>query len=162
MHSEAGFWCGSLKRLLWLCRGIYCEHPPSPLVLKWVMGGCNTLPWHCSLLGYNISPYFWRKFAFFLLHRPVSLLAIRCQQTHTPTFLPTEPCYLALLEILSVYICLCPSSPTTNQSFVMHVRWSIYSLHLHCVLGMWHWSNSSLRVLAYTVRHRPVNSSNVV
>lgn len=46
-------------------------------------------------------------------------------------------------EILSVCICFCPSSPTTRQSIVMHVRWPIYSSHLHCVLGTWHWSSSS-------------------
>ena len=33
-------------------------------------------------------------------------------------------------EILSACICLCPSSPTTSQSFVMHVRWSIYGFAL--------------------------------
>lgn len=102
-----------------------------------------------------------RKIPFLpLLHRLMSLVAIGHRQT--PTFLPTEACCLAPEEILSVCICLCPSSPTTSQSFVMHVRWSIYSLHLHCVVGMWHWSNFSRCLLTDTVRHRAVNLSNVV
>ena len=27
-------------------------------------GGCDTLPWHCSLPGYRISTYFWEEVSF--------------------------------------------------------------------------------------------------
>lgn len=164
MHSEAGFWCGSLKGLLWLCRGIYCERSRQPSLLKRVMAVAtppSPTPWHCSLLGYRISTDFGRTFPLFLLHTLASLQLGNNRHTLLPSC-PLNHVNSETVEILPVCICLCPSSPTTSQSFVMHVRWSVYSLHLHCVLGMWHWSNFSLRVLADTVRHRPVNSSNAV
>ena len=152
MHSEAGFWCGSLKGLLWLCRGIYCWAHPSPSPLQRVM--VVATPWHGSSPGYRISAYFGLKFTVFVLHGRVRLVSIRPQQTRTciPAVLSTEPCSSALVQILSVCICLCPSSPTTSQSFVMRVRWSIYSLPWHRVLGMGHWSNFFLRVLSGTLR----------
>lgn len=163
MHSEAGFWCGSLKGLLWLCGGIYCEHSPHPHCWKerWQLQHPLLASFLAALQNFNI---FWEEI-FCLSFAQIGEFGGNGQQqtqTHTPTFMSNEPCCSAPVEILSVCICLCPSSPTTSQSFVMHVRLSIYSLHLHCVLWMWHWSNLSLSVLAETVRHRPVNSSNAV
>lgn len=149
MHSDAGFWCGSLKERLWLCRGTYNASAPFTLAAAKSDGGCNTLPCHCSLLPQSISPDFLveRKFPLYLFiyyFDVVSSVAIRKQQTRS--HLLAHWTMLEPVEILSVCICLCPSSPTTRQSFVMHVRWSIYSLHLHCALGKWHWSNFSLCV----------------
>lgn len=63
---------------------------------------------------------------------------------------------LGPVESLSGCICLCPSSPTAAQSFVMHVRWSDYSLLLfwECDTGA-----TFLHVYRLALTAKPINSS---
>lgn len=63
---------------------------------------------------------------------------------------------LGPVESLSGCICLCPSSPTGAQSFVIHVRWSNYSLHLfwECDTG-----ETFLCVYMLAFKAKPINSS---
>lgn len=153
---KGGFLMWLLERVPLTLRRYLLRALPSPIAAKKERWQLQHSPLALFLTGFwNFEFFFWEKI-------PLFLGGVSACHMHTSTLLSTEPCYLEPVETLSVCICLCPSSPTTSQSFVMHVRWSIYSLHLHCVLGIWHWSNFSLPVLADTVRHRPVNSSNAI
>lgn len=157
MQREAGFWCGFLKELVCLCRGMYC----------WLLRKKKRQLWPPSAgivpsrtENFNLSREFFFSSSCFGKESCELGSYIRQHQAQTHFYLLAW--WTQHGEILSVCICVCPSSPTTRQSIVMHVRWPIYSSHLLCVLGTWHWSSSPQCAFADREGHRPGKASNSV
>jgi len=147
MHSEAGFTCVSSNGGSSDFGEVFIARAPFTLAAADESdGGCNTVPWHCSLPGYNLTPYFERNDPFFL-PRVVTLVAIRQQQTHVPPFFLKEACSLGTgRDSAAVPLAI------FTWSFVMHA-WSIYSLCLHwCPGNVTYRSKLSLCVFADTLR----------